>query len=259
MSEHSAPRARSVGLKDRTLEGWFNSATGELTQGFRVNAANTVVDVGCGDGAFIHFCARQGAEVYFVDRDPVSLAATEAKISQSPARDHHGLLSECDPIPLPDGTGDLVICTEVLEHVPDPVKMLHELIRVAKPGAQLLITVPDARSETFVGATAPPQYFQVPNHIRIFTAQDFHDLIVNAGLVIESQQFIGCFWAMYWPLTWMTCEAGEGLPIENPHPITQHWIGLWHEVQKHPQGHKIRDALNSLLPKSQCIIARKPL
>jgi len=251
--------AGPIGSKDRKLDGWLNGATGELTQGVKINPSDTVVDVGCGDGALIHFCARQGAEVLFIDRDESSLAATEAKISNSPARAYRAILSECDPIPLPDNTGDLVICTEVLEHVPDPRAMLLELIRVAKPGAQLVITVPDSRSEQYVSATAPPQYFQEPNHIRIFTAQNFRDLVLDAGLTIESQQFIGCFWAMYWPLTWLTCEEGAGLPIDNPHPITQHWIGLWHEVQQHPQGHKIRDALNAVLPKSQCIVARKPL
>ena len=34
---------------------------------------------------------------------------------------------------------------------------------------------------------------------------------------------------------------------------------LWLEVQAHPQGHKIRDTLNQLLPKVQSIVARKPL
>jgi SAM-dependent methyltransferase len=151
-----------------------------------------------------------------------------------------------------------VICTEVLEHVPDPVVFLQEVIRVAKPGAQLLISVPDARSEQFVSATAPPECFQEPNHIRIFSAEAFEKLVTDAGLEIESHQFTGCFWSMFWPLSWMTCEPGGGLPVDNKHPIIEHWIQLWQLVQKHPDGHKIREALNQLLPKSQSIVARKP-
>jgi SAM-dependent methyltransferase len=259
MTEADRPKAATVGLQDRVLEGWFNGKTGELARGVRVRATDTVIDVGCGDGGFIGFCARQGAEVLFIDRDRDRLAATEARIKTSPARAYRAIESDCDPIPLEDGTGDLVICTEVLEHVADPVKFLAEVIRIAKPGAQLLITVPDARSEKFVGATAPPQYFQEPNHIRIFSAEEFRSLLVDAGLEIESQQFMGCFWSMYWPLSWLTCEPeGGGLPIDNPHPITDHWTRLWLEVQRHPNGDKIRDTLNQLLPKSQSIVARKP-
>ena len=259
MSDDNRPRATEVGLRDRNLEGWFNGKTGELAAGVKVRSVDTVVDVGCGDGGFIGFCARQGAETIFVDQDEERLRGTEARIKASPARAYRAIHSDCNPIPLDDGTGDLVICTEVLEHVPDPVQFLGELIRVAKPGAQLLITVPDARSESFVAATAPPQYFQVPNHIRIFSTDEFRQLILDAGLDIESHQFMGCFWSVYWPLSWLTCERGrEGLPIDNPHPITDHWTRLWLEVQQHPEGDKIRNALNELLPKSQSIVARKP-
>lgn len=53
-------------------------------------------------------------------------------------------------------------------------------------------------------------------------------------------------------------SQGGGLPVNNKHPIMEHWIGLWDGVQQHPDGHKIRDALNQLLPKSQFIVARKP-
>jgi ubiquinone/menaquinone biosynthesis C-methylase UbiE len=259
MTEDSRPSAAQIGQRDRLREGWQDAKTGELFRGVRVRSSHTVIDVGCGDGGFIGFCAGQGAEVLCIDRDEVKLARTEARVKASPARAYRAILSDCDPIPLEDGVGDLVICTEVLEHVPDPVKFLDELIRVAKPGAQLLISVPDERSEQFVSATAPPQYFEVPNHIRIFSAQAFEKLVLDSGLEIENHHFRGCFWSMFWPLSWMTCEPGpgKGLPVDNEHPIVDHWVRLWEQVQQHPQGHKIRDALNQLLPKSQTIVARK--
>jgi ubiquinone/menaquinone biosynthesis C-methylase UbiE len=258
MADDKRPKAGPVGWRDRRLDGWLNGATGELTAGLPVTEADTVIDVGCGDGALIHFCARQGAEVIFIDRNEAALNSTAAKIADSRARSYRAVLSDCDPIPLEDDIADLVICTEVLEHVPDPAAFLRELIRVARPGGRILITVPDARSELFVAATAPPQYFEKPNHIRVFAAEDFRELVRNAGLEIESHKFVGCFEGVYWPLAWLTCEPDSGLPLDNPHPITDHWTRLWKEVQDHPQGHKIRNALNELLPKSQSIVARKP-
>lgn len=259
MSEEIRPKAVEVGLADRHLDGWMNDGTGELMKGLPVSASDTVIDVGCGDGALIHFCARQGAEVYFIDRDEARLASTRAKIEQSPARAFKSLLSDCDPIPLEGDLADLVICTEVLEHVSDPGKFLEELIRVTRPGGRLLLTVPDSRSEQFVAVVAPPQYFQEPNHIRIFTDSDFRELVLGGGLEIQSHEFMGCFWSIYWPLAWLTCEPYSGLPIDNAHPITDHWTRLWQEVQRHPQGYKIRETLNQLLPKAQYILARKPL
>ena len=60
MSDRIKPAAGPIGSKDRKLDGWLNGATGELTQGVKINPSDIVVDVGCGDGALIHFCARQG-------------------------------------------------------------------------------------------------------------------------------------------------------------------------------------------------------
>jgi len=50
----------------------------------------------------------------------------------------------CDvaAIPLSDGCLDAVICTEVLEHVIDPMAVLGEFARLLKPGGKLLLTAP---------------------------------------------------------------------------------------------------------------------
>jgi hypothetical protein len=118
--------------------------------------------------------------------------------------------------------------------------------------------VPDARSELLAGATAPANYFQAPNHIRIFSGEDFRHLVLDAGLRIESEQGVGCFWSMYLALSWLTAVPGEVTPIDNPHPIPDHWTRLWQEVQAHPQGDEVRTALNALLPRTRVIVARKP-
>ncbi|HTX62360.1 MAG TPA: class I SAM-dependent methyltransferase, partial [Acidimicrobiales bacterium] len=45
-------------------------------------------------------------------------------------------------IPVEEGSFDAVVCTEVLEHVPEPAAVLAELRRVLRPGGVLLVTVP---------------------------------------------------------------------------------------------------------------------
>jgi len=51
---------------------------------------------------------------------------------------------ECDltEIPVPDASYDLVLCTQVLEHVPDPMAVLREFHRVLKPGGQAYLSAP---------------------------------------------------------------------------------------------------------------------
>lgn len=52
------------------------------------------------------------------------------------------IVSDITAIPVPDSTFDIVLCTEVMEHVPDPLNALRELARVVKPKGQLIITAP---------------------------------------------------------------------------------------------------------------------
>jgi len=45
-------------------------------------------------------------------------------------------------IPVPDKSFDVILCTEVIEHIPDPISAIKEISRILKPGGTLLITAP---------------------------------------------------------------------------------------------------------------------
>ncbi|MHC4616155.1 MAG: methyltransferase domain-containing protein [Planctomycetota bacterium] len=51
-------------------------------------------------------------------------------------------VSDISSIPVPDGSFDVILCTEVLEHVLEPIKALSEMVRIVRPGGRLLITAP---------------------------------------------------------------------------------------------------------------------
>jgi len=54
----------------------------------------------------------------------------------------HDIYSPIDNIPVDDNTFDFLICTEVFEHIPEPIKAKKELVRICKPGGSILITAP---------------------------------------------------------------------------------------------------------------------
>lgn len=54
------------------------------------------------------------------------------------------IISDITSIPVPDASFDAALCTEVIEHVPNPVAALDEIARVLKPDAVLLLTAPFA-------------------------------------------------------------------------------------------------------------------
>ena len=51
-------------------------------------------------------------------------------------------VSDITAIPVPDASFDVVVCTEVLEHVPEPIEALREFARIVKPGGRILLTAP---------------------------------------------------------------------------------------------------------------------
>lgn len=52
------------------------------------------------------------------------------------------LISDITAIPSPDASFDAILCSEVLEHVPEPTHALDEFARLLKPGGKLILTAP---------------------------------------------------------------------------------------------------------------------
>lgn len=52
------------------------------------------------------------------------------------------LVSDITTIPAPDASFDAILCSEVLEHVPEPTHALDEFTRLLKPGGKLILTAP---------------------------------------------------------------------------------------------------------------------
>lgn len=242
-------------LEDAYLSGWFKHETGELIEGFPIHPEDHVLDVGCGDGTFISFCANQGAEVTFADIDAGKITALAEQLANSNARACHAVVSDANPLPLPDAYADKIIAMEVLEHVDNPPQFLAELFRVGKPGALYLITVPDPLGEKVQQHLAPPGYFEKPNHINIFERSTFEKLVVDAGLVVEKKIAYGFYSTIFWALFW-TCDHDLLAP---KHPLLQQWASMWDQVLKMRDGPRIKRALDEAMPKSQAIIARKPV
>jgi len=239
---------------DAALSGWFKNETGELIEGFKICPEDVVLDAGCGENPSLHFCAKQGAEVIFADIDAQKVAAMKKMLEGSLARSVTALVSDACSLPLKDVSVSKIIAMEILEHVDDPGALLKELVRVGKPGAQYLITVPDPVVETLQKELAPPVYFEKPNHIRIIGRKEFEQLVVDAGLVVEQHRYYGFYDSICWIFFWV-CNQELSPPW---HPLLESWTKTWTLLLETQDGPRVKRVLDNFLPKSQAIIARKP-
>ena len=119
--ERRRPRASSATWVVRSaLAAWLRQEADRLG-GERGRVR--VLDVGCGVKPYYPFFAEHAAE--YVGLDVVPNPAAE-------------LLGPVEALPVEDGSFDLVLCTQVLEHCDDPPQAVRELRRVCAPGGRVL-------------------------------------------------------------------------------------------------------------------------
>lgn len=98
-----------------------------------------LLDIGCGNGAYLLQMRALGWEVAGIDIDEQAIAACRAR--GLPV--FLGTLEECR---FPDESFDVVTMNHVIEHVPDPLRLLRECRRVLSPGGYLALVTPNLES-----------------------------------------------------------------------------------------------------------------
>jgi SAM-dependent methyltransferase len=134
-------------------------------------AGRRALDVGAREGHQTRWLEARGYTVTSVDVEP--------QFSECVRVDANARL------PFEDDQFDLVWCSEVIEHLVDPAHSLGELLRIARPGADLILTTPNSYAWLFrllalVGLT--PQRIQRKDHLHFFDLRDIRRLAPDAEL-----------------------------------------------------------------------------
>jgi SAM-dependent methyltransferase len=99
-------------------------------------APATLLDAGCGGGVLLDLFSHQnpGALCLGVDLNPPP-AAPVARV--------RFVTADARALPIKSGAVECAVCSETLEHLPDPEHALAELHRILTPGGHLLVTAPN--------------------------------------------------------------------------------------------------------------------
>lgn len=115
---------------------WRRALVSRMTAG----PDDTVIDVCTGTAGVAMAVARaKGARVAGVDLSPHMLAAARSKVAGSEVKDRVELaLGRAEDLPLADGSADVVCFTFLLRYINNPAAIIGELVRVLRPGGQLI-------------------------------------------------------------------------------------------------------------------------
>ena len=134
----------------------------------------SVLDAGCGGGAFVEYLCAQGFQVTGVDYYPEFLELAR----QRPGAKGTYLQGDVTALPFPDKGFDCSYCYDVLEHVDDH-KALRELVRVTR--RRIILAVP-ATDPNVVGGGLTFRHYQDLTHLRTYTGASLTELFQSAGL-----------------------------------------------------------------------------
>jgi len=141
-------------------------------------AGRDVLEAGCGEGYGADLIADVARAVIGLDYDDATVAHVRANYPRVDMR--HGNLAE---LPLPDGSVDVVVNFQVIEHLWDQPQFIAECLRVLRPSGLLLMSTPN-RVTFSPGRDTPIN----PFHTRELNAAELTELLEAAGFALESMQ-----------------------------------------------------------------------
>jgi len=181
----------------------------------RAGNGETLLDVGCGSGAFTIGAARRGYFAIGISWDEINQrkAAERARLcGASQAVFVTGDVRSLDRIPSLRSDYDVVICLECIEHVLNDRKLVRDIADRLKPGGRLLLTTPNYFFCPITPHDAGP--FQTTEkgwHVRRgYTDRMLNELCTDAGLQVEEISFCSGFISQKATYLWRCAGAVPG-------------------------------------------------
>lgn len=140
--------------------------------GGRQAGGRLAVNAGSGEGLFTRLICESAAPARLVQFDLNPRPTGDLRETRV-----HAVAASITNVPLATGSANLIVCTEVLEHVPDDSKAVGELRRLLADGGWLVLSVP-----------TPPAEFD-PAHVREgYTQQELTTLLERHGFSVVAWQ-----------------------------------------------------------------------
>ena len=174
---------------------------------YSLNTSGIMLDVGCGEGRHIFGIMQQNPHMQCIglDMDQKSLKKAEEGYAYFKTLSQAGaefIIGSAYSIPLPNNSVDIVICSEVLEHLHEYNDAINEIYRVLKPGGKFYASVPASWPERICWALSKDYQNQPGGHLRIFNQKSLIEEIKLSGFNFLSSEKFHSIHSPYW---WLRC------------------------------------------------------
>jgi dolichol-phosphate mannosyltransferase len=164
------------------LQRWWQRRRYEIILNFIGDRMN-VLDVGCGSTQILNGAPQMVG---------IDILASKLRFMRRPGR--RLINASLYALPFRDEAFEVVVCSQVIEHVPEREEVFTELIRLVKPGGSLILGTPDYGSwqwpviERIYDFVQPAGY--ADEHITHYTRNRLIEKLEASGLVIETSTTI---------------------------------------------------------------------
>ena len=172
-----------------------------------------VLDIGCGGGILAESMAARGARVTAIDMAPAPLAVARIHLRETGLEVEYLQATAEAHAEERAGTYDVVTCLEMLEHVPDPSRVVEACARLVKPGGQVFFSTINRNPKAWVMAIFGAEYVLrllprgTHEYAKLIRPSELAEWIRAAGLELEG--FTGMH---YNPFT-RDCKLGGNVHV----------------------------------------------
>jgi SAM-dependent methyltransferase len=156
-------------------------------------------------------------------------------------------------LPFGDHSFDLVVCSEVLEHIREDRRAAAELSRVLKPGKNLVVSVPRFFPERICWSLSKAYCSTSGGHVRIYREAELCRLLAGHGFTVLARGYAHALHTPYW---WLKCladpEKGDARPV-----ALYHRLLVWDMMKKPWATQTLERLMNPVLGKSVVFYLRK--
>ena len=167
---------------------WFagrRDAVYDLIQRIQLPATAAILEIGCSGGPLMQRLRAAG----YIDLTGIDVSAPAIELAQARGVPNVSVMDGA-ALEFADTRFDLVIASDVLEHIENEAKALSEWTRVLKPGGQLLVFVP---AHSYLWS----EHDVVNHHFRRYSRAGLVAALIRAGLRPSRSSFWNA--AMYFP------------------------------------------------------------